>query len=196
MLLQQTQESSNFSINNTTQCLVVTNLCKNWPIFLFGNEQMDNEHWRSSELHWRKKRSSAGNLEYTGNWVTGHWVSENQGFLGMPSIYVYCQESVCLGEWNESIRELHNPITSCHAWHVHDTSLSQAGICDAMWRGRIWVIANHNQPIANNCTSQFCPPALSTDTAPSCVAPGLCQALEKVSWSIVLFTAKSPQIKF
>ena len=29
------------------------------------------------------------------------------------------------------------------------------GICDAMWRGRIWVIANHNQPIANNCTSQF-----------------------------------------
>ena len=127
-----------------SQCLVVTNLCKNWPIFLFGNEQMDNEHWRGSELHWRKKRSSAGNLEFTENRVTGHWVSENQGFMGMPSIYVYCQESVWLGEWNESIRVLHNPITSCHAWHVHDTSLSQAG--------NLW--CDVTRPDLGHCKSQ------------------------------------------
>ena len=38
-----------------SQCLVVTNLCKNWPIFLFGNEQMDNEHWRAQSCTGAKR---------------------------------------------------------------------------------------------------------------------------------------------
>ena len=117
-------------------CLVVTNLGKNWPIFLFGNEQMDKWTMNSDGAATAQKEELCRKpwVPWVMNLLDTDSGMREGGTMGMSSICVQCTESVWLGKWNESIRVLHNPITSCHAWHVHDTSAaaSQAG---NMWSG-------------------------------------------------------------